>query len=133
MKAEFDYIDGVLLGMVFLGASVMAGIGSFDLFSVTFTDQAFAIGEGVSIAAIMVIGGMLGTIVTNDNTELNSAWDDIQNLEQQYYLAVLGSLALVVGWIFVPEVSSTIQSSDLWGVLYVVGTVVTQIALGWML
>lgn len=133
MKAEFDYIDGVLLGAVFLGASVMAGIGSFNLFDIAFTDVAFNIGEGVTIAALLVIGGMVGTVLTNDNTDLGSVTDDVQDLDQQYYVAVVGSVALLVGWIFIPDVSSFVQSSDLWGVVYVVGSMVAQVAIGWML
>jgi hypothetical protein len=133
MKAEFDYIDGVLLGAVFLGASVMAGIGSFNLFDIAFTDVAFQIGEGVTIAALLVIGGMVGTVLTNDNTDLGSVTDDVQDLDQQYYIAVVGSVALLVGWIFIPDVSSFVQSSDLWGVVYVVGSMVAQVAIGWML
>ena len=133
MKAEFDYIDGVLLGAVFLGASVMAGIGSFNLFDIAFTDVAFNIGEGVTIAALLVIGGMVGTVLTNDNTDLGSVTDDVQDLDQQYYIAVVGSVALLVGWIFIPDVSSFVQSSDLWGVVYVVGSMVAQVAIGWML
>lgn len=133
MKKDFDYIDGVLMGAVFLGASVMAGIGSFNLFNIAFTDVAFQIGEGVTIAALLVMGGIVGTILTNDNTDLGSITDDVQNLEQQYYFAVVGTVALLVAWVFVPEVSSFVQSSDLWGVLYVVGSLVAQVAIGWML
>jgi hypothetical protein len=130
---EFDYIDGVLLGLVFLGASVMAGIGSFDLFNIAFTDEVAAIGEGVSLATVAVLGGYAGTILTNDNTDLGSLTEDVQDLEQSYYVAVVGSAALLVGWIFIPDVSSFVTSSDLWGVLYVTASVVTQVALGWML
>jgi hypothetical protein len=133
MMKDFDYIDGLLVGAVFLGSSVMAGIGSFDLFNVAFTDTAFQIGEGVSVAAAIVLAGYLATILTNDNTELGSFTDDVQDLEQTYYVAVVGSLALVVAWIFIPDVSSFVQSSDLWGVLFVTGSVVAQIAIGWML
>lgn len=133
MKMEFDYIDGALLGAVFLGSSVMAGIGSFSLFDIAFTDVAFQVGEGVTIAALLVIAGFLGTVLTNDNTDLGSLTTDIKGLEQQYYVAVLATGALLVGWIFVADVSTFVQSSDLWGMLYVVGTVVTQVALGWML
>ena len=133
MMKDFDYIDGVLLGLVFLGASVMAGIGQFDLFDIAFTDQVLDIGEGVTLATVAVLGGYAGTVITNDNTSLGELTDDVQNLEQSYYVAVLGSAALLVGWVFIPDVSSFVTSSDLWGVLYVTASVVTQIALGWML
>jgi hypothetical protein len=133
MMKNFDYIDGLLLGAVFLGSSVMAGIGSFDLFNVAFTDVAFDIGEGVTVAAAIVLAAYIGTILTNDNTELSSAIDDVQDLEGYYYASVIVSLGLVVAWVFIPDVSSFIQSSDLWGVLFITGSVITQVALGWML
>jgi hypothetical protein len=133
MKMEFDYTDGLLAGAVFLGASVMAGIGSFDLFGVAFTDTALQVGEGLTVAGVLVVGAFVGTILTNDNTDLGSVVDDVQDLEQKYYLAVAGSAALLVAWVFVPDVSSFVQSSDLWGVAYVTGTMVAQVALGWML
>ena len=133
MRMEFDYIDGVLLGLVFLGASVMAGIGSWDLFNIAFTDQVADIGEGITLATVAVVGAYAGTILTNDNTDLGSLTEDVQDLEQSYYIAVVGSAALIVGWIFIPDVSSFVQSSDLWGVLYITASVVTQVALGWML
>lgn len=133
MKMEFDYIDGLLAGAAFLGSSVMARIATFDLFGVNFTEVAFQVGEGVTVAAAIVIVAMFGTVLTNDNTDLSSVVDDVQDLEQKYYVTILASAALVVGWVFVPDVSTFVQSSDLWGVLYVTGTVVAQVALGWML
>jgi hypothetical protein len=80
-----------------------------------------------------VVAGLLGTIATNDNTSLSEVRSDAEQLDQQYYLTIVGTAALLVGWIFVPEISEFFTSNDVWGVLYVTSTVVAQVALGWML
>jgi len=48
--------------------------------------------------------------------------------------AAAGTLILPVAFIVFPDtVGSFFQSSDLWGLLYVVGVTAGQFALGWML
>jgi hypothetical protein len=46
------------------------------------------IGEGITLATVAVVGGYAGTILTNDNTDLGSLTEDVQDLEQSYYAAV---------------------------------------------
>jgi hypothetical protein len=65
---------------------------------------------------------------------LQSLSDDIQGLQGWYMFAAAGTLILPVAFIVFPDtVGSFFQSSDLWGLLYVVGVTAGQFALGWML
>ena len=77
---------------------------------------------------------MGGTIVTNDNSELASLSNDIQNLENYYMGAAAATLVLPVAFIVFPNsVGSFFKSADLWGLVYVVVLTSGQAALGWML
>ncbi|MFC7095691.1 hypothetical protein [Halobaculum marinum] len=74
-------------------------------------------------------------VVTNDNTELLST-DGMDRMRDEmddvYAFTVAGSAVLLVAWVLFPGVSSSFQSEDLWGVLYIAGVAASQVALGWM-
>ena len=121
----------------FLEYNAVAGIGiaTFQLFDVDFGATQFTLsGIGLSTAWLLGYGSIVGTILTNENTELQSLSDDIQGLQGWYMFAAVGTLILPVAFIVFPDtVGSFFQSSDLWGLLYVVGVTAGQFALGWML
>ena len=133
-KMQFDPEDAALTVLAFIGASAMAGIATWTLFDVSLGDSAFQLaGNDVTLATLLTLVAVVGTIVTNDNTELSEVTDDLQNLDEYYMYVTVASLALLVGWVFFPEVSSFVTSQDLWGVLYIGVTVTSQFVLGWML
>ena len=133
-KMDFDPIDFLLLSLAFIGAGAMAGIISVNAFDVSLSDMAFSgIGNGVTLATLATAIAFAGTIVTNDNADLNTLTEDVQDLDTYYYGAVVASAGLLVGWVFVGDVSSFFQSSDLWGVAYIGLTTTAHFALGWML
>jgi len=110
------------------------GVASFNLFDVAFSDTLFApAGIGLSTAWVIGYGSIVGTIVSNDNTELQTLSDDIQGLQGYYMAAAIGTLALPVAFVVSPSVSNFITSADLWGLAYVVAVTSGQFALGWML
>ncbi|AVP39975.1 hypothetical protein HOV17_gp11 [Halorubrum pleomorphic virus 9] len=134
-KMEFDAVDAVLVVTGLASAFMLVGIASFQLFDVTFSATQFTIGGiGLSTAWLLGYGSIVGTILTNDNTELSTLSEDIQGLQGWYMFAAAGTLILPVAFITLPNtVGSFFQSSDLWGLLYVVGVTAGQFALGWML
>jgi hypothetical protein len=88
----------------------------------------------ISLAYAISALALVGTVVTNDNTELSSLKTDAEQLDQYYYFAIIGTAALMVGWVLLPStVASFFQSSDLWGLVYVGVTTTAQFAIGWML
>jgi len=134
MKQNFDPIDFLLLALSFIGAGAMAGIITVNAFDVSLADMAFPnIGQGISLATVATAVAFAGTIVTNDNAELDTLAEDVQDLETYYYGAVVLSVGGLVGWVFIGDVSSFVQSSDLWGVAYIGVTTTAHFALGWML
>lgn len=132
---SFDPLDVGLLVLGLMSAFMLVGIASFDLFGVDFSEEMTAI-AGFSLSTAWVLGyaAIAGTIITNDNTELSSLRDDVEQLDQYYAATVVLTLALPVAFIVFPDtVGDFFQSEDLWGVIYV-GIVTTgQAAMGWML
>ncbi|ELZ45646.1 hypothetical protein C464_12030 [Halorubrum coriense DSM 10284] len=134
-KMEFDAVDASLVVTGLASAFMLVGIATFQLFDVDFSAVQFTIGGiGLSTAWILGYGSIVGTILTNDNTEFQSLSDDIQGLQGWYMAAAVGTLVLPVAFIALPDtVGSFFQSSDLWGLLYVIAVTAGQFALGWML
>ncbi|MDB2273014.1 hypothetical protein PM022_00380 [Halorubrum ezzemoulense] len=134
-KMEFDAVDAALVVAGLASAFMLVGIASFQLFDVDFTATQFTIsGIGLSTAWILGYASIVGVIVTNDNTEFQSLSDDIQGLQGWYMAAAVGTLVLPVAFVALPDtVGSFFQSSDLWGLLYVIAVTTGQFALGWML
>ena len=134
-KLKMDAVDASLLVLNTMAGFLIVGIGTFDLFGVNFANDLFKFG-GYSLSTAWVIGyaAVVGTIVTNDNSELASLGNDIQNLENYYMGAAAATLTLPVAFIVFPNsVGSFFQSADLWGLVYVVVLTSGQAALGWML
>jgi len=132
---SFDPVDVGLLVLGLVSAFILVGIGHFDLFGVDFQEEMTEVG-GYSLSLAWVLGyaAIAGTILTNDNTELSSLSNDIEDLDQYYAATVVLTLTLPVLFIVFPDsVGSFFQSEDLWGLVYV-GIVTTgQAAMGWML
>mgnify|MGYP000754052556 CR=1 FL=1 len=134
-KMEFDALDASLIVTGLASAFMLVGIAQFQLFDVTFSATQFTLGGiGLSTAWLLGYGSIVVTIATNDNTDFQSLSDDIQGLQGWYLAAAVGTLVLPIAFIALPDtVGSFFQSSDLWGLLYVVGVTAGQFALGWML
>ena len=134
-KMEFDAVDAALVVAGLASAFMLVGIATFQLFDVNFGATQFTVaGIGLSTAWIIGYGSIVGTILTNDNTEFQSLSDDIQGLQGWYMFAAIGTLVLPVAFIALPDtVGAFFESSDLWGLLYVVAVTAGQLALGWML
>lgn len=134
-KMEMNAVDASLFVLNTMAGFLLVGIGTFELFGVDFGAELFApAGIGLSTAWVIGYAAVVGTILTNDNAELSSLGDDIQNLEQYYMIAAAGTLLLPIGFVVFPDtVGSFFSSEDLWGLSYVVLITSGQAALGWML
>jgi len=133
---DFDAED---IGMLILGlfsALVLVGIGQVEAFGVSMADTFSFAGYSASIAWVISVGTFLGTIITNDHTELLSTdgYDELMSsgMDSYYVYAVIGTAALLVAWVFVPEVAEFVKSEDLWGVGYIVLVGTAQVAIGWV-
>jgi len=134
-KMKMDAFDASLLVLNTMAGFLLVGIGAFDLFGVNFANELFNFG-GYSLSTAWVIGyaAVVGTIVTNDNTELASLGNDVQNLDSYYMIAAAATLLLPIAFIVFPDtIGSFFKSADLWGLVYVVVLTSGQAALGWML
>jgi len=132
---KFDPIDAALWILTLMTSFMIVGIGSFDLFGVQFSEDLFTIaGIGLSTAWVLSYGGVVGTILTNDNAQLSELGNDLSKLDDYYYYAAVGTLGLPVAFVVLPDmVGSFFQSADLWGLVYVAIVATGQAALGWML
>jgi len=115
----------------------MAGLVSVSGFGYSFSDTLFSLGPGdVSLAYLLSVVSMAGIILTNDNEEL-LALDSVDKMRNSdmadYYMyAILATAALLVGWLFLPEIQDFVTSSDVWGVAYIGVNAAAAVALGWM-
>lgn len=134
-KMEFDAVDAGLIVAGLASAFMVVDIATFQLFDVEFGATMFTLGGfDLSTAWILGYASIIGVIVTNDNTEFSTLSDDIQGLQGWYLAAAIGALALPVAFIVLPDtVGSFFTSSDLWGLLYVVGVTAGQFTVGWLL
>lgn len=131
---SFDPTDAALLVASIVSGFIMVGIAAFDLFDVSFGATALTLGGfSLSTAYLINAGSLAGTVVTNDNAELDSLLDDAKNIGQYYYYSVVATGALLVAWVVFPEVASFFQSSDLWGLVYVGIMTTGQVTIGWLL
>ena len=131
---EFDPVDAGATVTTFIGTSSMAGIASWSLFDVSLSDVAYTLaGNDITLATLLTLVALAVTIITNDNAELSTLHEQAKELENYYYYSVVGSLGLLVGWVFIGDVSSFVQSADLWGVAYIGVSVTGQMAVGYML
>lgn len=134
-RYEFDEVDIGLLVFGLFSTAVLVGLATVEAFGVSMSDT-FSVGGYTSkIAWVLSVGAFAGTIVTNDNAELSG---DLYNqleekLPRNYFIATLGTAAILLAWPFVPAVSEFITSQDLWAVLYLAAVVAGQFAVGWML
>jgi hypothetical protein len=133
-KMDFDPVDAAFTITLAATGFMMVGIASFNVFDVSFGETAFTLmGQDLSLAYCLSAGALIGTVVTNDNAQLSSLGDQVDDLDQYYYFSVLATGGLLVGWLFIPAIPEFFQSQDLWGITYVAVTTTGQFALGWML
>ena len=129
---SFDSEDSALIAIVAFAAAVMAGLGTFSAFGVSLSDTFSMAGGTFSLAYAATAGAFIVTVITND-MDVSNLNNRAQNeLDDAYYYALAGSALLLFTWPFVDGVSSFIQSQDLWGVLFIMGSVAAQIAIGYM-
>jgi hypothetical protein len=129
---SFDAEDSALIAVVAFAAAAMAGLGTFSTFGVSLSDTFAFAGGSFSIAYAVTAGAFVVTVVTNDMDVGNLNNRAQSELDEPYYYALAGSAILLVAWPFVGGVSSFVQSQDLWGVLFIVGSVAAQISIGYM-
>ena len=133
-KMTIDPEDVASTVATFIGTSSMAGIAQWSLFDVSLSDQAFQLaGNSVTLATCLTAVALAAIVFTNDNGSIDELHAKAKQLDNYYYYSIVGSVALLVGWVFIGDVSSFITSSDLWGVGYVGVSMVAHFAIGWML
>lgn len=131
---QFDEEDTALIAVVAFSAAVMAKLGSFSAFGVSLSDTASLAGGTFSIAYLATVGSFVVTVITND-MEIDPralSEDARRQLDDTYYYLLMGSFLLLAAWPFVDGVQSFITSADLWGVLFISGSVGAQIAIGYL-
>ena len=134
-QMQFDPVDTALTVALMISGFIMTGVATFSLFDINFTDTVYSSGNiTISVAYAISVVALGGIIATNDNTSLKSLKDDAEQLDQYYYGAILGTGALMVGWVLMPDTVATFfQSSDLWALAYVGVSTTAAFAIGWML
>jgi hypothetical protein len=131
---EFDAVDAALTMALAVSGFIMVGIAQFELFSLDFGEVMWSSGSiELTLAYIISVAGLVGTVLTNDNAALDSLTSDVTNLDDYYKYTVVAVAVVMVAWLFIPQVSEFFQSSDIWGLLYVAAVTTAQFALGWML
>lgn len=131
---NFDAEDTALLGLVAVAASVMAGVGTFELFGYSLSDTYAMLGGDFTLAYIATVGAFGFTVWTNEmdldpSTLRENARDE---LDDTYYYTLLAGVAVLALWPFIPEISNWVTSSDITAVVFIAGSVGTQLAIGYL-
>ena len=131
---QFDESDTALIAVVALASAAMAGLATFSAFGVSLSDTVNLLGGSFSVAYVATAGAFGLTVLTNDMDLDPSALqsDARRQLDDTYYYLLMGSVIALVAWPFVGELSTFIQSQDLWGVLFIAGSTGAQVAIGYM-
>ena len=135
-ELSFNPLDVGLLVATVLMTIVMAGLGTLEIFGFDFADPVFhvsALPVDPSMAWLVAVISLVGTVITNDNTGLSELRGDIENLPQYYAGAVIGTAALLVGWILIPGLAAAIGGQDFFGLIFVALITTAQLVVGWML
>ena len=134
-KMQFDPADAAMTVALMVSGFIMTGVATFNLFDINFSDVVWSSGNiEVTTAYVVSAGAFVGIVATNDNTSIQTLKDDAQELDDYYYGAIVGTVALMVGWLLMPDtVASFFQSGDLWALVYVGVTTTAAVAVGWML
>ena len=133
-QMEFDAVDAALTMALAVSGFIMVGIAQFELFSLDFGEVMWSSGSiELTLAYVISVAGLAGTVLTNENAALDSLASDVTNLDDYYKYTVVAVAVVMVAWLFIPQVSEFFQSSDMWGLLYVAAVTTAQFALRWML
>ncbi len=133
---EFDAEDVGLLVLTVFSAAVMVEIASLEVFTISMADTWAIASRDVSLAFLVSTGTFIGTLATNDGITLSGdILNDLEeDLEREYYLAVLAAAGLLVAWIALPDmVPEFFRGNDAFGLAYVALLTGSQLIVGWML
>jgi hypothetical protein len=134
-EMSFDEEDTALIALVALSSAVMAGLATFAAFGVSLSDTATMGGATFSIAYLATVAAFIWTVLTNEGMSMDVGQlreDARAELDDTYYYLLMGSFVGLAAWPFIPELSSFVQSQDLWGVLFVAGSTGAQVAIGYI-
>lgn len=129
---QFDPEDTGIIAVVAFASAVMAGLGSFSAFNVSLSDTVTLGGTSFTLAYVVTIAGFVWTVITNDMEFSNLQSRAKSELDEYYYYTLMGSFAVLLLWPFVGGIESFVTSQDLWGVLFIAGSVGAQLAIGYM-
>ena len=133
-KTEFDSMDLGLLVLSMMMSFIMVGIGSFDLFGVDFGAVVTTVaGIELTTAYVLSAGAIVGVVATNDNTSFNDLRDDVEKLDQYYAFSVVATFGFMAAWLVFPGFVDFVQSTDLWGLVYVMIVSAGTFVMGWIL
>ncbi len=133
---EFDAEDVGLLVLTVFSAAVMVEIATLEVFAISMSDTWAIASRDVSLAFLVSTATFVGTLATNDGITLSGDLlsDLEEDLEREYYLAVLAAAGLLVAWIAFPDmVQDFFRSNDAYGLAYVALLTAAQLIVGWML
>lgn len=117
---EIDTEDAAVFVLFGLAAGASVGIANVQLFGYTFQDVITTIsGIDLTLATIVSVAALAWVVATNE-----IGMDDIRDLEEWYYYAVIGMFALVIGIPLVPQVHDFVTSND----LFALGAMLVQSA-----
>ena len=132
---SFDAEDIGALVLSIFSAAVMVGIASVEAFGVSTSDGFTVAGIDTSIAWLLTLGTFGAIVVTNNHTDLigSDGLDRLRDdMDDVYAAAVVGTAALLVGWVLIPQLAEFFRSADLWGVIFIAITATSNVALGWV-
>ncbi len=135
-KLSFNPLDVMLLLVTVLSTLVMGGLAIVQVYGFSFSEPFVTVSSlpnDPSTAWLISVSALIATVATNDRVSMSGIHAELQTLDRYYYYTVLLSVALTVGWLFVPGLESFVESQDTFGILYTVVVTTSQLVVGYML
>lgn len=105
---KVDSEDALVFALFGLAAAATVGIADVTILGYSFSDTLFNLaGTAITIASTVSIAAFGWVVYTNQ-----VGMEDIQKLDQEYYIAVIVTAVLIVGIPFVPSLHDFVTSSD---------------------
>lgn len=108
---EIDKEDAALAALFGLAAATSVGIADVSLFSHSFSDTLFTLGDQAVTFATVVSAVVLGFVYVTNEPDL----DRIRAMDNGdwYWYAVIATVLVIVAVPFVPSVQDAVRSNDL--------------------
>ena len=108
VQNQVDLEDAAVFGLFGLAAATTLGLASVNVWGYGSGDSIWSVADtSLTLASLVSVAALAWVVITNQ-----VGMDDIQDLETEYYVAVIVTFVVVLGVPFIPASGEFVTSSD---------------------